>query len=53
MYYQVTAVYEDDEIGYGEGESLAYAKQDCRESIPLIYAGVLAQVTYTVVKNDD
>lgn len=53
MYYQVTAVYDGAEIGYGEGEGLAYAKQDCRESIPLIFASVRADITYTVVKNDD
>ena len=53
MYYQVTAVYDGAEIGYGEGEGLAYAKQDCRESIPLIFASVRADITYTVVKNND
>ena len=53
MYYQVTAVYDDAEIGYGEGEALSYAKQECRESIPLIFASVRAEITYTVVKNND
>ena len=53
MYYQVTAVYDGGEIGYGEGEALSYAKQDCYESIPPIFACVLAQITYTVVKNND
>lgn len=28
-YYTVTAVHQDSEIGYGEGESDAYAIQDC------------------------
>ena len=53
MYYQVTAVYDDAEIGYGEGEALSYAKQECRESIPLMFASVRAEITYTVVKNND
>jgi hypothetical protein len=53
MYYQVTAVYQDAEIGYGEGEGLAYAKQDCRESIPLIFASVRSEIAYTIVKNND
>lgn len=35
--YQVTAIYQNSEIGYGEGESDAYAVQECLESIPSIY----------------
>jgi hypothetical protein len=31
--YQVTAIYQDSEIGYGEGESLKYALEDCGASI--------------------
>jgi hypothetical protein len=31
--YQVTAIYQDNEIGYGEGESLKYALEDCGASI--------------------
>ena len=37
--YQVTAIYQDSEIGYGEGEGLDYAIQDCIESIPSIFDG--------------
>ncbi len=37
MHYEVTAVYQDAEIGYGEGESDSYAVQDCIDSIPAIY----------------
>lgn len=35
--YQVTAIYEDSEVGYGEGEGLDYAIEDCIDSIPQIY----------------
>ena len=31
--YQVTAIYQNSEIGYGEGESLKYAIEDCGASI--------------------
>ena len=31
--YQVTAVYQDAEIGHGEGESLDWAAEDCALSI--------------------
>jgi len=35
--YQVTAIYENSEIGYGEGEGLLYAIDDCTASIPSIF----------------
>jgi hypothetical protein len=35
--YQVTAIFQDSEIGYGEGESLEYATDECRESIASIF----------------
>ena len=35
--YTVTAIYQDSEIGYGEGESDAYAVEDCIDSIPMIF----------------
>ena len=35
--YQITAIYQNSEIGYGEGESLKYALEDCGASIPSIY----------------
>ena len=31
--YQVTVISEGAEIGYGEGESLAYAKEEALESV--------------------
>lgn len=35
--FQVTAIYENGEIGYGEGETIAYAIDDCAASIPAIF----------------
>ncbi len=35
--YQVTAIYDGSEIGYGEGEGLHYAIDDCTASIPSIF----------------
>jgi hypothetical protein len=35
--YQVTAIYEDAEIGYGEGEGLVYGIEDCLDSVPTIF----------------
>lgn len=37
MIYQVTAIYEGDEVGYGEGESYEYAASECADSVPSIY----------------
>ncbi len=37
MFYQVTAMYQDSEIGYGEGESLQCAKQEALEQVPSFY----------------
>lgn len=34
---QVTAIYQNGEIGYGEGESISYAIDDCAASIPAIF----------------
>lgn len=35
--YTVTAVYQDSEIGYGEGYSDSYAVEECIDSIPSIF----------------
>lgn len=35
--YQVTAIYQNSEIGYGEGEGDSYAVEECIDSIPSIY----------------
>lgn len=48
--YQVTAVWQGEEIGYGEGESLAYAKEECIESIPCLYDSVLDEIRYIVIQ---
>jgi hypothetical protein len=47
---QVTAIYQDSEVGYGEGESLNYAIDDCIESIPSIFEGV--KITLSILEND-
>ena len=35
--YQVTAIYEDAEVGYGENDIYADAARECAESVPSIY----------------
>jgi hypothetical protein len=35
--YQVTAMYEDSEVGYGEGESYEYAAAEASDSVSPIY----------------
>ena len=35
--YTATAIYQDSEIGFGEGERDAYAVEECIESIPMIF----------------
>jgi len=35
--HQVTAIFHDSEIGYGEAEGLQYAIEECLESIPRIF----------------
>jgi hypothetical protein len=49
--YQVTAIYQGCEIGYGEGESLGYAKQDCIDSIDTIYLCDKASIKLSIIKN--
>jgi hypothetical protein len=49
--YQVTAIYEDSEVGYGEGEGLDYAIQDCIESVPLLFEG--AHVVLSVFDGEE
>jgi len=36
--HQVTAIFQGAEIGYGEGESLDYAIEECLTSIPEIFS---------------
>ena len=35
--YQVTAIYQGSEIGYGEGEGVEYATEECIDSLPGIF----------------
>lgn len=46
----VTAIYQNSEIGYGEGESLSYAIDDCIASISPIFEG--EKVTLSILEND-
>ena len=50
--YQVTIVYQGAEIGYGEGEGLAYARQEALESMPSIYETVLDLIEWVVIHSD-
>jgi len=36
--YQVTAIFQDSEIGYGYGEGIEYATEECMQSIPEIFS---------------
>jgi hypothetical protein len=35
--YQVTAIYQNSEIGYGEGEGIDYSIEECIDSIPEMF----------------
>lgn len=47
---QVTAIYQNGEIGYGEGETIAYAIDDCAASIPAIFEN--ETVLISILEND-
>jgi len=50
--YQVTAVWDDCEIGYGEGETLNYAKQECLDSIEEIYGTLkVSEIRFIIISN--
>ena len=51
--YQVTAIYEGSEIGYGEGESGSYAIGECLESIDSIYNNAGIYATLNVISNSN
>jgi hypothetical protein len=36
--HQVTAIFQDSEIGYGEGEKFDYAVEECLDSMPSIFS---------------
>lgn len=48
--YQVTAIYQNSEIGYGEGETRFYALSDCANSIPAIFENEI--VEFSILDND-
>ena len=50
--YQVTAMYGDDEVGYGEGEGYEYAARECAESVSEMYPAseVLLVCTHGVIQ---
>lgn len=45
MYYTVTALHNDNEIGYGEGESLRYALADCGASISPMFENAIVELS--------
>jgi len=47
--YQVTAIYQGSEIGFGEGERLDYAVEDCAASISPIFEN--ETVTLSILTN--
>jgi hypothetical protein len=47
--FMVTAIYQNGEIGYGEGEGLDYAVEDCAASIPSIFEN--ETVTLSILTN--
>lgn len=48
--FQITAIYQDSEIGYGEGEGLQYALADCGASISPMYED--ERVELVILEND-
>jgi hypothetical protein len=44
--YRVTILFDDAEIGFGEGESAEYAMQEAVESVPSIYADFESEWTF-------
>jgi len=48
---QVTIVWNGAEIGYGEGESYQYAKQEAVESVSDIYLGTESEWELSVVRS--
>lgn len=48
---QVTAIYQNGEVGYGEGESLNYAIDDCAASIPAIFEDETVELS--ILENDE
>jgi hypothetical protein len=51
--YQVTAIYEGCEIGYGEGEGSSYAIEECIESIDSIYQQEQLTIVLHILSNSN
>jgi hypothetical protein len=52
--YQVTLILDGAEVGYGEGESLAYAKYEAYDSLEWIYREMIKQgskITVQIIKS--
>ena len=49
--YQVTIEWEGCEIGYGEGESESFAREESIESVDSIYASARRDWKFTVVRS--
>lgn len=49
--FQVTYLYEDAEVGHGEGESLEYAKEEAYESLSTTYKLFFNELTEQVVES--
>lgn len=56
-YFQVTALYQDAEIAYGEGASESEARRAARSDIGRMYRDrtgeIVPEVTYSVVVTND
>jgi hypothetical protein len=50
--YTVYAVYNREEIGFGEGESLQYAQEECAESIDGFLKRFVAEEITLVIHRD-
>lgn len=49
--YQVTIIWEGAEIGYGEGESLNYAKSEAKDSVSDFYKIARSEWKFLVKKS--
>jgi len=49
--YQVTAVYESNELSYGVGNSLEYAIEECLDGITSIYLDDIENIKLTILHN--
>jgi len=48
--FQVTALYQDSEIGFGEGDSYEFAMQECIDSIDSFYSSVEDEIVLEATK---